>query len=55
MEWQSSNLKDNSQLLSKGQYDEIINYLKADNKFLWLGFNCLKARATSRRHCTFYH
>ena len=23
--------------------------------FLWIGFNCLKARATSRRHFTFYH
>ena len=22
--------------------------------FLWMGFNCLKARATSRRHFTFY-
>ena len=23
--------------------------------FLWMGFNCLKARATSRRQFTFYH
>ena len=23
--------------------------------FLWIGFNCLKARATSRRQFTFYH
>ena len=23
--------------------------------FLWMGFNCLKARATSGRQCTFYH
>ena len=22
---------------------------------LWMGFNCLKARATSRRQFTFYH
>ena len=23
--------------------------------FLWMGFNCLRARATSRRQFTFYH
>ena len=23
--------------------------------FLWMGFNCLKAKATSRRQFTFYH
>ena len=23
--------------------------------FLWMGFNCVKARATSRRQFTFYH
>ena len=23
--------------------------------FLWMGFNCLKARATLRRQFTFYH
>ena len=23
--------------------------------FLWMGFNCLKATATSRRQFTFYH
>ena len=23
--------------------------------FLWMGLNCLKARATSRRQFTFYH
>ena len=28
----NSNLKDNSPLLTKGQYDEIIKYLKADDK-----------------------
>ena len=32
MEWLSSNLKDNSPLLTKGQYDGIIKYLKADDK-----------------------
>ena len=32
MEWLNSNLKDNSPLLTKGQYDEIIKYLKADGK-----------------------
>ena len=34
--------------------------LKKNNKklygpFLWMGFNCLKATATSRRQLTFYH
>ena len=32
MEWLNSNLKDNSSLLTKGQYDETIKYLKADDK-----------------------
>ena len=32
MEWLNSNLKDNSPLLTKGQYDETIKYLKADGK-----------------------
>ena len=32
MEWLNSNLKDNSPLLTKGQYNEIIKYLKADGK-----------------------
>ena len=32
MEWLNSNLKDNSPLLTKGQYDEIIKYLKADGE-----------------------
>ena len=37
------------------------NLLNQNNKkknygpFLWMGFNCLKARATSRRQFTFYH
>ena len=31
-EWLNSNLKDNSPLLTKEQYDEIIKYLKADDK-----------------------
>ena len=31
-EWLNSNLKDNSPLLTKGQYDDIIKYLKADDK-----------------------
>ena len=29
--------------------------LKLYGPFLWMGFNCLKARATSRRQFTFYH
>ena len=32
MEWLNSNMKDNSPLLTKGQYNEIIKYLKADGK-----------------------
>ena len=28
---------------------------KLYSPFLWMGFNCLKARATSRRQFTFYH
>ena len=32
MEQLNSNLKDNSPLLTRGQYDEIIKYLKADGK-----------------------
>ena len=28
---------------------------KLYDPFLWKGFNCLKARATSRRQFTFYH
>ena len=32
MEWLNLNLKDNSPLLTKGQYDEIIKYLKVDDK-----------------------
>ena len=36
MEWLHSNLKDNSPLLTKGQYNEIIKYLKADDKSAFL-------------------
>ena len=32
MEWLKSNVNDNSPLLTKGQYDEIIKYLKVDDK-----------------------
>ena len=33
-----------------------INVLeKISGNFLWIGFNCLKARAFSRREFTFYH
>ena len=37
---------------------EILNLLKKPNfmaPFLWVGFNCLKATATSSRQFTFYH
>ena len=30
MKWLNLNLKDNSPLLTKGQYDEIMKYLKAE-------------------------
>ena len=30
-------------------------YLKLYGPFLWMAFNCLKARATSRRQFTFYY
>ena len=35
----------------------LISHLKKKNyvPFLWMGFNCLQARATSRRQFTFYH
>ena len=31
------------------------NKKKLYGPFLWMGFNCLNARATSRRQFTFYH
>ena len=34
---------------------QIIKNLKLYGPFLWMGFNCLKATATSRRQFTFYH
>ena len=37
VEWLNSNPKDNSPLLTKGQYDEIIKYLKADDKSAFHG------------------
>ena len=33
----------------------ISSYIKLYGPFLWMGFNCLKATATSRRQFTFYH
>ena len=30
-------------------------YFKFYGPFLWIGFNCLKARATSRKQFTFYY
>ena len=37
--------------------DDVVNKKKKKlyGPFLWMGFNCLKARATSRRQFTFYH
>ena len=35
-------------------FDKIIKK-KLYSPFLWMGFNCLKVRATSRRQFTFYH
>ena len=39
------------------QYDSIKKTLKNTlwPLFLWMGFDCLKTRATSRRQFTFYH
>ena len=34
---------------------QIIIIKKLYGPFLWIGFNCLKARATSSRQFTFYH
>ena len=38
-------------------WQKVSQYLKKKlhGPFLWMGFNCLKARATSRRLFTFYH
>ena len=33
----------------------VVGYIKSYGPFLWIGFNCLKARAASRRQFTFYH
>ena len=36
--------------------ERVLNNLKKlYGPFLWMGFNCLKATATSRRQFTFYH
>ena len=37
-------------------FQEVFFFLKKKlyGLFLWMGFNCLKARATSRRQFTFY-
>ena len=37
------------------QYFDVKKKKKLYGPFLWMGFNCLKARATSRRQFTFYH
>ena len=47
-------------ILSKGNlvfgvWQFLILKKKMYGPFLWIGFNCLKARATSRRQFTFYH
>ena len=31
------------------------NFKKLYGPFLWMGFNCLKAKATTRRQFTLYH
>ena len=39
-----------------GKKNKILKTLKKlCGPFLWMGFNCLKATATSRRQFTFYH
>ena len=37
------------------QNGDLKTFKKLYGPFLWMGFNCLKARATSRRQFTFYH
>ena len=37
------------------QKDKSKTLKKFYGPFLWMGFNCLKARATSRKQFTFYH
>ena len=34
---------------------ELLYFILLYGPFLWMGFNCLKATATSRRQFTFYH
>ena len=36
-------------------FDTLVVKKKLYGPFLWMGFSCLKARATSRRQFTFYH
>ena len=36
-------------------WKRITHQKKLYSPFLWMGFNCLKARITSRRQFTFYH
>ena len=46
------------QYLQKEVSDEVdfcMHKKKLYGPFLWMGFNCLKARATLRRQFTFYH
>ena len=40
---------------SKSAVTSLFNIKKIYGPFLWMGFNCLKATATSRRQFTFYH
>ena len=61
----SSTIKNISQSMAQwGPYGYAINLyicftiqceVSIFGPFLWMGFNCLKARATSRRQFTFYH
>ena len=37
------------------KYQKVIETLKRHGPFLWMGFNCLKARDTLMRQFTFYH
>ena len=42
-------------LLSNRQLQVVLTLKKIYGPYLWMGFNCLKARATLRRQFTFYH
>ena len=51
--WRNKLYKKSWSRYSRGKWMHLKN-LKLYGSFFWMGFNCLKARATSRRQFTFY-